>query len=100
MTSGNQRDGLDKSQRLLIAAVLASAGVYSGIIWFTGGGAQDGFSAIALTAGALYVAFCRVQSTSSLLADLKSDRKPPLLAVALHLTALVFFLASLAAWIT
>jgi len=100
MAPGNRQDGLDQSQRLLIAAVLAAAGVYSSIIWFTGGGAQDGFSAIALTAGALYVAFCRVQSTSSLLAELKSDRKPSPLAVVLHLTALAFFLASLAAWLT
>jgi len=98
MATGNSPNPLDRSQRLLIAAVLGAAGAYSGVIWFTGGAAQDGLSAVALLATALYVALCRVQSTSSLLVDLQSERKPPLLAVVLHLTALGFFLASMAAW--
>lgn len=98
MASNESRNPLDRSQRLLIAAVLGAAGTYSGVIWFTGGAMHDGLSAIALLATALYVALCRVQSTASLLVDLQSAHKPPLLAVALHLTALVFFLASVAAW--
>lgn len=100
MAAGNSPDPLDRSQRLLIAAVLAAAGAYSGVIWFTGGGAHDGLGAIALLATALYVGLCRVQSTASLLVDLQSERKPPPLAVILHLTALVSFLASIAAWMT
>lgn len=99
MAEGNSQDALDRSQRLLIAALLGAAGAYSGVIWFTGGGTHDGLSAVALLATALYVALCRVQSTASLLADLGSERKPPLLALVLHLTALVFFLASVAAWL-
>lgn len=100
MPSDDPQNPLDRSQRLLIAAVLAAAAGYSAIIWFTGGGPQDAFGAIALAATSLYVALCRVQSTASLMLQLQSERKPPVLAVALHFTALLFFLATLAAWLT
>jgi len=98
MAAHNSGNPLDRSQRLLIAAVLAAAGGYSGVIWFTGGGTHDGLSAVALLATAAYVALCRVQSTASLLVGLQSAQKPPLLDVALHFTALGSFIASLVAW--
>lgn len=98
MVPGPQSEPLSRSQRLLLAGVMASAAAYSGILWFTGGGAHDAFGAIAMAASALYLALYRVQSTASLLLDLQSDRKPPLLAVVLHLTALGFFIATIATW--
>jgi hypothetical protein len=89
---------LSPSQRLLLAAVLAAASAYCAILWSGSGAARDGLGGIALLATAIYVGLYPVQSTSGLLAQFQSSKKPPLLAAVLHLTALIFFLATLATW--
>jgi hypothetical protein len=89
---------LSSSQRLLLAAVLAAAAAYCGIMWSGSGAARDALGGIALLATAIYVRLYPVQSTSSLFAQYQSSKKPPLLAAVLHMTALIFFLATLATW--
>jgi hypothetical protein len=68
-------------------------------LWLRGGGARELFVALAFLATAISVAHFPIQSTASLLAQLRSERKPPILAVTLHVAALAFFGAALVAWL-
>jgi hypothetical protein len=86
-------------QRRALAVLLAVGGAISVALWWRGGGAREILVALAFLTTALSVALFPIQSTASLLAQLRSERKPPVLALTLHATALAFFGAALVAWL-
>jgi len=78
----------------LIALSLIAGTMYL-LLWLTSGGTYRLVYSSAFASSALYIALCPIQSTRSLILQLRSPTKPPLRSVVLHFSTLVLIIGAL-----